>query len=63
MTRDDRQDINALRAAGSDLPPRGKGVKREVLRQEDLSARSGDKVKPLLPEKPKGYRGRHEDRG
>lgn len=63
MTRDDRQDINARRAAGSDLPPRGKGVKREVLRQEDLSARTGDKFKPLPPKKPKGYRGRHESRG
>jgi hypothetical protein len=49
--------------AGSDLPPRGKDVKREVLRQEDLSARTGDKVKPLPPEKPKGYKGRHEGRG
>jgi hypothetical protein len=59
MTRDDRQDINALRAAGSDLPKRGAGVKREVLRQEDLSARTGDKVKPLPPVKPKGYKGEH----
>lgn len=58
MTRDDRQDINALRA-GSDLPPRGKDVEREVLRQEDLSARGGDKVKPLPKERPRGYKGEH----
>lgn len=55
--RDDRE------IAGSDLPPRGAGVKREVLRPEDLSARTGSKVKPLPEEKPKGYRGRHEGRG
>jgi hypothetical protein len=58
MTRDDRQDINARRA-GSDLPPRGKGIRREVLRQEDLSARDGGKVKPLPKERPKGYKGEH----
>jgi hypothetical protein len=62
MTRDDRQDINARRA-GSDVPPRGMGIEHEVLRQEDLSARDGSKVKPLPPERPRGYRGRHEGRG
>lgn len=59
MTRDDRQDINARRAAGSDLPPRGQDVRREILRSEDLSARTGDDVKPLPKERPKGYKGEH----
>ena len=51
MGRDDRQDINKLRPAGSDLPPRGKGIKD---------------IKPKTPEKPKvkpeGYKGTHRDR-
>ena len=52
MDRDDRQDVNKIRIAGSDLPARGKGIKD---------------IKPKVPKrpevKPEGYKGTHRGRG
>lgn len=51
--REERQDVNKLRKAGSDLPPRGEGVK-EI--DTSKSGKSGGKSNDAPP---KGYRGEH----
>lgn len=56
MGREDRQDINKRRVAGSDVPPRGKGVRADNAKGErkDVS-NTAELPKP----KPAGYKGEH----
>jgi hypothetical protein len=59
MGREDRQDINKVRKAGSDLPPRGEGVKDVKLSVTGEPPVTAAIIRP----KPKGYKGAHRDRG
>lgn len=54
MGREDRQDINKLRKAGSDVPARGKGVKDVDTSKGKKGSASADDA-----ERPSDYKGSH----